>query len=387
MLARVKEVLGNFSGQYAEVRVEHEDRTQVRYEKDNLENLETSSEFGGFVRVLHHGGWGIATFNDFDKLAKQLETARHIADTVSRSREEPVRLAPVEVFNKRIEVELEQDFREVELDEKRKLMAHYNELMLSSDDRIETTTTRYTDSLREIIYANTEGTAIEQEIPDVTLALVAVARGEGRNIQRAQETFGEAAGFEVARDKDSTAEEVASRSLELLEAKPVEGGKYPVILDPKLAGVFIHEAFGHLCEADHIYQNDRLREIMKLGREFGPRDLNVVDDGYIPGRRGNVPYDDEGVPRKKTYLIKEGKLNSFLHSRQTAAKMNSEPTGNARAVSYRHQPIVRMTNTYIEQGPVSFEEMLSGIDRGIYARDAFGGQTQLEQFTFSAAYA
>jgi TldD protein len=112
----------------------------------------------------------------------------------------------------------------------------------------------------------------------------------------------------------------------------------------------------------------------------------VVDEGYIRGRRGNLPYDDEGVPRQKTYLIKNGKLNSFLHNRETAAKMNQEPTGNARAISYRHEPIVRMTNTYIEEGEKSFEELIGSIDRGIYAKDAYGGQTQLEQFTFSAGH-
>ena len=115
--------------------------------------------------------------------------------------------------------------------------------------------------------------------------------------------------------------------------------------------------------------------------------LNVVEGGFIPGVRGNYPYDDEGVPRKKLYLIKGGVLRGFMHNRETAARMGAEPTGNARAISYQFEPIVRMRNTYIDQGDVLFEEMVRDIDYGIYACDAFGGQTELEQFTFSAGYA
>jgi len=107
----------------------------------------------------------------------------------------------------------------------------------------------------------------------------------------------------------------------------------------------------------------------------------------MPGLRGNIPYDDEGVARAKTHLITKGVLTSLLHSRETAKKMGVAPTGNARAISYEHEPIVRMTNTYIENGDHTFDEMLSEIDHGIYAIKAYGGQTVFEQFTFSAAYA
>ncbi|MBS3814685.1 TldD/PmbA family protein, partial [Candidatus Bipolaricaulota bacterium] len=280
----------------------------------------------------------------------------------------------------------ENDIRRIPLEEKRDVVKKYNQLMLNYDDRIESTRTIYSDSFRELTYVNSEGTTIYQEIPDLTLLLVAIAKGDENNIQIAHDSLGTAGGFDYVVGKEDITEEVASRAVSLLTADPVEGGNYTVLLNPKLAGVFIHEAFGHLCEADHVYKNERLQEIMKLGREFGPENLNVVDEGFIDGKRGNLPFDDEGVPRKKTYLIKDGKLNSFLHSRETAKKMGQDPTGNARAISYRYEPIVRMTNTYIEPGEESFNDLIKSIDRGIYAKDAYGGQTQLEQFTFSAGY-
>src|SRR5690348_2895194 len=114
-----------------------------------------------------------------------------------------------------------------------------------------------------------------------------------------------------------------------------------------MAGVFIHEAFGHLSEADFVYENPQAREMMTLGRRFGRKVLTVGDNGAAPGLRGTMPFDDEGVPTQDSVLIKEGELVGRLHSRETAARMGERPTGNARALSFRHPPIVRMTNTYI----------------------------------------
>jgi TldD protein len=114
--------------------------------------------------------------------------------------------------------------------------------------------------------------------------------------------------------------------------------------------------------------------------------LNIIDDGSIPGGLGTHPYDFEGVPTRKNYLIKDGILVGRLHSRETAVKMGEQPTGNARAVHFHHPPIVRMTNTYIDQGNDTFEEMIKDIKLGVMAVNAIGGQTAMEMFTFSAAY-
>jgi len=173
----------------------------------------------------------------------------------------------------------------------------------------------------------------------------------------------------------------------LLSAPQAVGGEYTVVLDPVLAGVFVHEAFGHLSESDHVYENQKLCELMVLGKRFSGSHLNIVDGAAVPGLRGSYKYDDEGVPATRTYLIRQGILEGRLHSRETAAKMNEKPTGNARALNYAFPPIVRMTNTFIEPGTISFDDIISGIKEGIYARDWYGGTTSLEMFTFSAAEA
>ena len=383
--AKVREAIAHSRADYTEIRLERERRTQVLFQKENLENIESSTEVGGIVRSLVDGGWGIAVFNSLEELEERVEEAYRIGRAVSPKVSERAELAPIEPVEDEIRVSLGKDFREVPLAEKKELIEHYNRIMLSVP-KIESTTARYTDSFREWLYANSEGTFILEERPDITLLLVATAR-EDDNIQRAFESLGEAQGYELVEDQEEKAEEVAKRAAALLSAKPVKGGTYTVVLDQELAGVFIHEAFGHLCEADFTFKNPRMRRILEPGREFGVKELNVIEEGYLPGRRGNYRYDDEGVPRRRIYLIREGVLQELMHSRETAAKLGTEPTGNARAISYRFEPLVRMRNTYIDKGEHTFEEMLRGIDHGIYAISAFGGQTEFEQFTFSAAYA
>ena len=126
-----------------------------------------------------------------------------------------------------------------------------------------------------------------------------------------------------------------------------------MVLDPALAGVFIHEAFGHLSEADFVYENPKAREMMVLGRRFGQDILNVLRRRNPARPARQPPYDDEGTPIRRNDLIKDGILVGRLHSRETAGKMGEQPTGNARAIGYRFPPIVRMTNTSIAATPRS----------------------------------
>ena len=387
MRDRILKALDQSGAEYAEIRVEREWRTKVAYQGRDLENLEASLELGGIVRCLVGGGWGISVFNTLDEMEERVADARRIAKLVSGRVSEKVELAPVDPVQDEVRVALEKDPRTVSLQEKQALLQAYNELVLGHSDKIVSTRCRYTDSFKEVTIASSQGTYIVEERPDVTLMLGAMAREGDGNVQLAAESDGWALGFEAVEGKEERARTAAQRALDLLKAKPVTGGVYTAVLDQRLAGVFIHEAFGHLCEADFISKNPTLQQVLSPGRRFGMDELNVVEEGYLPGQRGNFKYDDEGTPRTKTYLIRDGILEGFLHSRETAARMGAEPKGNARAVSYRYEPIVRMRNTYIDQGTVPLDEMIKDVKHGIYAGYAFGGQTELEQFTFSAGYA
>jgi TldD protein len=383
---QILEALERSRADYTDIRVEREWRTQVTYRGKELEVLEASSEVGGIVRCLVDGGWGIAVFNAMEGLEQRVADAHRIARIVSGEIAERAELAPVDIVQDTVRVSLERDPRSVPLQEKQALLQRYNDIMLKHSAEIVSTRARYTDSFKEVTFANSEGTFITEERPDTTLILVATARDGATGIQSAHEHIGGAAGFEIVENLEERAQVAAQRAVNLLRAKPVKGGVYTAVLDPGLAGVFIHEAFGHLCEADFVFKNPQLQEVLRPGRQFGVDELDVVEDGYLPGLRGNYKYDDEGTLRRRTHLIQAGVLQGFLHSRETAARMGVRPTGNARAISYRFEPIVRMRNTYIDRGSATWEQILDGIDYGIYACDAFGGMTQIEQFTFSAGY-
>ncbi|MFW6189689.1 MAG: TldD/PmbA family protein [Planctomycetota bacterium] len=364
---------------YAEARVEEGTVTNVHYSGEELEDIGERTVRGGCVRVLVDGGWGFATFNDLDELETYAARAVRQAGLVGGEKFE---LVPVEPYQQTYRTEVETDPAHVPLQDKQELCQRYNRLILDND-RVQSSQVVYRDKHTTIHFANSEGTCLEQTYIFCGTALAAIAV-EGRNIQRARDGNGDLRGYDKVVGMEETCEDVVRRAVESLEAEPVEAGSHTVIVDPKLCGVFIHEAFGHLSESDFLYENPRMREMMQLGRRFGTEILNITDDGGRKGEAGFVAFDSEGVPGRRTPLIKEGVLTGRLHSRETAAKMDEEPTGNARAISYRHPPIVRMTNTFMEPGKTPFEEMLAETDEGIYAKGWVGGQTNKEMFTFSA---
>lgn len=385
MMNEIKKHLHKLPADYGEIHVEIVTSTKISYSKDNVEAVQTSKVSSGNVRIYNKGGWGFSSFNDleFDKnIQYALENANLIAD--NKKDQNPgiyYRKVPI-VDSIRTGFEISPDT--ASLSDKNDLVIKYNERL--KHPKIASTRVTYTDWKVEKYFANTEGSCIDQDKTFTGVSYGAMAK-DGINIQQAFESVGQYGGLELVLGREENVEIVKKRAIDLLSAKKVESGQYRVLLDSNLAGVFAHEAFGHLSESDFLYENPRMQEVMVLGRQFGPEYLSIIDDGGVVGLAGYTPYDDEGIPANKTYLIKNGKLDSRLHSRETAWKLKEQPTGNARAISPGFQPIVRMTNTYIDKGDKKFEELLAMLDDGIYAVDYLGGMTNLEMFTFSAGYA
>jgi TldD protein len=385
MRDKIEEAVKRSKADYTEIRIEDKETCRVAFRGRELETANANIDKGGMVRCLiRNKGWGVATFNDLDDLVAMVDQAYQCARVGSIP--EPIELAPVEPVESMTTAVMGRDFRDVPLSEKKALAERYNQILLGHSDRIVDTQSIYSDVFTHLTLANSEGTYIEQDKPSVVIGAFATAR-DGDNVQQANEVYSSTRGYEYILDKDELARKAAIRAVELLNARSVQAGQYPIVIDQLLAGVFIHEAFGHLSEADFIYENPKAREMMTLGRRFGQGILNVYDDGSIPSLRGTTLYDDEGTPARRNWLIRDGVLVGRLHSRQTAAKMGETASGNARAVSYRFAPIVRMTNTAIDNGTATFENMIKDIKLGIYACDAYGGETQLENFSFSSGYA
>ncbi|MFC2007815.1 TldD/PmbA family protein [Chloroflexota bacterium] len=373
------EELKKHDADYLEAHLEESQSSHITYRGKTLESIGRSTSAGGNVRALAKGGWGFVCFNNPDELAEKVALAVKQAQLVGSETSE---LAPVSPVTDTVRWEGAVNPVTIPLAEKKKLLDEYNEIIWRTP-RMQTSNIGYSDSRKKTIFLSSAGSYIEQERADINLRLTAIAARDG-NVQQVGLSLGSLGDFNAMQGLHQQVEEIAQRAVELLSAPQVKGGEYTVVLDPVLAGVFVHEAFGHLSESDFVYENAQLRNIMTLGKQFGGDQLNIVDTATIPGLRGSYRYDDEGVPATKTYLIREGRLTGRLHSRETAAKMKEKPTGNARAISYRFPPIVRMTNTYIEPGTVSFEDMIADIKEGLYVKNWYGGTTSMEMFTFSA---
>ncbi len=378
----ISEALKGHNADYIEVHVEESWVTRIVYRGGRLEEVGRTSAVGGNVRALIKGGWGFVSFNNLDGLREKVGLAVRQARIVGNETSKLHFTGPI---IDTVAPEVKRTPQQVPLTAKKELLDEYKDIVLSTP-KIRSCDIVYQDGERRLIFASSEGSYIEQTRLDVNLRMLAIAAGDGE-VQQAGLSLGSPGDFSVIEGLQEQVRERAQRAVRLLSAPYAKGGEYTVVLDPILAGVFVHEAFGHLSEADHVYENRKLQEIMVLGRKFGSKELNIVDGAAVPGLRGSYKYDDEGVPATKTYLIREGILESRLHSRETAAKMGEKVTGNARAISYLYPPIVRMTNTYIEPKGVSFEDMISEIKEGVYAKDWYGGTTSLEMFTFSAGEA
>jgi TldD protein len=378
----IADALKGQGADYIEIHFEESQATSIVYRGERLEEISRARSSGGNIRALVQGSWGFVSFNRLDGLREKVALGVEEARLASR---EPFKLFPTKPVVDAVIPRLEKDATTIPLAAKKGLLDSYNDIMLSSP-KIQSTRINYHDVKRRTIFANSEGSYIEQTKTDLASRLTAIAR-EDNEVQQAGLSLGSNGEFSAVEGLQEQAREIARRAAALLSAPQVKGGEYTVILDPILAGVFAHEAFGHLSESDFVYQNENLRKIMVLGKRFGGKHLNIIDDPTMPNLRGSYKYDDEGTPARKTYLIREGILEGRLHSRETAAKMGEKTTGNARAVNHLFPPIVRMSNTFIESGSASFEEMLGDIEEGVYVKDWYGGTTSLEMFTFSAGEA
>ncbi len=187
---------------------------------------------------------------------------------------------------------------------------------------------------------------------------------------------------------DALIEELADMAVDGLdarfEARRPKGGVMPVVMAAGASGILLHEAMGHAFEADF---NRKGQSIFagKIGKRVAGRGINILDDATIPGNRGSLNYDDEGVPGQKTYMVRDGILESYLHDRISARFFGVSPTGNGRRESFRYNPIPRMRCTYMESGSDgTLEDIIGSVKKGIFVKEFSNGQVKIGEgdFTF-----
>src|SRR4030065_1142237 len=271
MEKQIKNALKSAKADYVEIRVQEGVSTGITYVGKELENIGENTSLGGCVRALVKGGWGFVAFNDIENLPRYVdmdcEQARFVGTKESQ-------LAPVPAINDHVKTKVDIDPADISLTDKQAICNKYNNMILSSK-QIQTSNVRYVDSHGTLYFANSNGSFIVQETIFCGISLLAMAR-DGMNVQQAYHSVCDLRGFRNVQNLEHETEIVTKRAIDQLTATPVKGGKYTVIVDPKLCGVFVHEAFGHLREADFIYENSNLREIMVIGKRFGSDALSIA---------------------------------------------------------------------------------------------------------------
>ncbi len=245
------------------------------------------------------------------------------------------------------------------------------------------------DQTRTIAVARTDGWLRGATSARVVLSIEVIAQHEGRT-ETAHEALGGAGGFERLDEGavEEAARLAAQRALRMLAARPAPAGVMPVILAGEAGGTFVHEAVGHPLEADLVL-DDLSVFGERIGEVIASPLLTVVDDATLAGKNGSIALDDEGVPGERTTLIRAGVLETFLHDERSARLLGARSRGKGRRESFRHRPIVRMTNTLIVAGDDDPADIVRATPRGLYVTRMGGGEvdTVTGHFVFEAAEA
>jgi TldD protein len=368
-----------FGAEYSETRAQKLYKTMLTLKEGRVEAAKQGIENGVALRVLVNGAWGFASVGSLNAeiLENAVSDACVMAKTASSRLKTPIKLAETKIVTDRVHIKSQKKPSAVLMEDKINTALAVNKATLGYDKRVKSCTIDYLDLTGNNYFVNSEGTHIEQDKLYVWSRITAAALSQGV-FTFSREEIGSTAGYEVfdAQPPEEMGETVAKRAIKQLTAKPPKGGMSPVVLGPNVVGVFVHEAFGHLAEADLALSGGVLMN--NMGKKIGSDLVTFYDDGTVPGAFGSFKYDDEGVPTQKTLLIKDGLVTGLMHNRETAKKFDAEPTGNARAEDFRVEPIIRMRNTYMGPRDHSLEELVEDIRAGYYFKSFRGGQANLD---------
>jgi TldD protein len=253
-----------------------------------------------------------------------------------------------------------------------------------TDARVREVTVNFGTVTKAFLVANSDGTWAEDATYLSRLVVSALAidgqqRQEGTTFAGGQV---EASYYETQRTPEAVGAEAAGDAVRLLTAREPEAGSYPVVVCNGLGGVMVHECFGHSMEGDTVRKGASIRATQR-GQQVAAKGVTIVDSGLVPHSRGSFRVDDEGTPAHRTVLVDDGVLVGYMWDLLNARLTGNTSTGNGRRASYRDYPLCRMTNTYIEPGPATREQLIAGVERGLYASRLSGGSVNPADGNFS----
>ncbi len=380
-------------GVLAELFFEETASTRVFFENGRVDKIMDGTDRGVGLRVLFdcRSVYGYTTELSQPALTKLAETLSEAVQTKEPPKKpekfewSSPRQPSAEISNYKIQ----RSPRDVDLSQKIDLVKRLDSGARAVLPGARQVTAVIGDSFRKILILNSDGVVVRDTKTYLQGIVQVVGEKDGR-VESAHESDGGYVGLEFfdTVTPESIGAEAARRVGVLLSAKPAPAGTMPVVMAAEAGGTMIHEAVGHGLEADlacnglSVYQG-------KLGQQVASPLITVLDDGTMAARRGSYAFDDEGTPSKKNVLIENGILKGYLVDRLSAMKFDMMATGNGRRESFRHKPIVRMTNTYIAPGKDDPASILADTKHGVFVKAMGGGQvnTVTGDFVFAVTEA
>jgi TldD protein len=370
----VSKVLGaalQTGGEFAEVFVEDKRSSSGRLDDAKIEELGSGRDRGAGIRVVVGETTGFAHTADLSEAG--LLAAAQAAAAAARGGGGGVRtvaLAERPVASQEVLTRPE----EVAKATKVELLERADEVARAQGDAIKQVSASYGDSRRRILVANSDG-VLARDDQTRTLFVVGVVAAGDTGMQTGRRSIGHTMGFELF-DRyavEDLAREAATQALTKLGARPAPSGQLPVVIGKGGGGVLFHEACGHGLEADHIHKKVSVFAD-RVGEQVASPLVTIIDDGTMANEWGTFAIDDEGTPAQRNVLIEDGVLTDYMWDQIRARKDGRGLSGNGRRQSYKHLPMVRMTNTLLTNGDSSPADIIADTPSGVYVAHLGGGQ-------------
>lgn len=381
LLQKVTAVALGKGGDYADLFFEHRILNSLGLEDGKVNRAYSNIDSGVGIRVLKGDQTGFAYSEIItpEALVKAAQTAASIAGGSKDPGPQDITESIPENY-----YEIQKSWEEVPVKEKIPYLQRINEKVFSLDSRVTKVNASLTNESGYVLLYNSEGILTYDYRPMVSFGVFCIMEKDGR-IENAYASRSFRQGFEFLSDDlvDQLAAEAVNRAGLLFEATRPKAGEMPVVMGAGGSGILLHEAIGHTFEADFNRKGTSIFSD-KMGEKVAENFVNIIDDGTIPSNRGSINIDDEGSLTQKTYLVKDGILNSYLHDRISANYYTVQRTGNGRRQSFRHVPIPRMRATYMENGTHTKEEIIARVKNGIYVDNFSNGEVKIGagDFTF-----
>jgi TldD protein len=367
--------------QWAELFFEHSQSQHIALEDAVVNQASSSISLGVGIRVVHDEQTGYA-FTEALDLQSMLEAASSAAMIAKgNNRFEDIRFELKKHHNR---YPIQKEWTDVGIQDKVPILQKLNQNLFAADPRVIKGQVSMAHSKQSILIVESNGNMHFDVQPMTRLSMSCTAE-QGKQRESNGASLAGREGFEFINEArlSKVCDETIARTMFLFDATPAPAGEMPIVLCAASSGILLHEAIGHGMEADFNRKNISIYSD-QLNQRIAPKGITIIDDGTKLGDRGAINIDDEGTEGKKTVLVDDGILASYMHDKISAKFYGVAPTGNGRRESFRSPPLPRMRNTYMLPGQYDPQELIQSVDHGVYAQSFTNGQVMIGagDFTF-----